>query len=65
MLVDPNVSVKRIAVNKILEARKQEQGSNNQGVRIFLKPKRQMINEEASQYYEILLWDRVNGMKNC
>lgn len=55
MLVDPNVSVKRIAVNKILEARKQEQGSNNQGVRIFLKPKRQMINEEASQYYEILL----------
>lgn len=58
MLVDDNSSVRRDAVQKIIVARNEQRSSN---VRVFKKLKRHNIHEDATVYYEVLLWHTLTG----
>lgn len=59
MLVDDDIDIRRAAVKKIILARRNPpQGE----VRKFLKPTREQINEDATEYHNILNWELVQCM---
>lgn len=56
MLVDVNVQIRKDAVKKIIFAR---QNRDSSGVRKFLKLTREEINEEATEFHQIIKWETV------
>lgn len=61
MLVDDNQAVRKLAVERIVKAKKAFLKSKSSRVRKFKKVKAHQLNLEATQYYDIINWNNVKG----
>lgn len=59
MFVDDDILIRERALETIIAARREQRPMN---VRVFRKPVRAQINENAKNYYDILKWDTVEGI---
>lgn len=57
MLVDEDINIRRDAVQKIVRAR--QEATQNDSVRVFTKIDRNIVNENAQEYHEVLHWHRI------